>query len=235
MSELGPEVQRRSDVLAALDNGSAAIGKGLAIGSAALTALALFSAYQSVAGIRSVDVGDPYVMAGMLFGAMLPFLFGAMVLRAVGGAASEMVEEVRRQFRSLPGPVEDRARADCTRCVDTAAAAAIRRLLVPGIMAVVTPVAVGLLDEHALGGMLAGVIVSGVPLAIFMGNAGGAWRNGGTYIEGGQFGGTGSDAQTAVAAGDTVGDPFKDAVGPSLNTLIKLMSVVALVLASLLA
>ena len=235
MSELGPEVRSRTDKLDAVGNTTAAIGKGFAIGSAALTALALFSAYQAVAGIRTIDVSDPYVMGGLLFGAMLPFLFSAMAMRAVGEAAYDMIEEVRRQFRSIPGLMEGTARADYARCVDIATGAAIRRMVLPGLMAVVTPVVVGLMDKHALGGMLAGVTVSGVLLAIFMANAGGAWDNAKKHIEGGQFGGKGSDAHKAAVVGDTVGDPFKDTAGPSLNILIKLMSVVALVMAPLLA
>ena len=235
MSGLGSEVRDRTDRLDAVGNTTAAIGKGFAIGSAALTALALFSAYQSVAGIRSIDVSDPYVMGGMLFGAMLPFLFSSLALRAVGEAASDMIEEVRRQFRVIPGLMEGTARPDYARCVDIATTAAIRRMVLPGTMAVVTPVAVGLLDKYALGGMLAGVTVSGVLLAIFMANAGGAWDNAKKHIEAGQFGGKGSDAHKAAVVGDTVGDPFKDTAGPSLNILIKLMSVVALVLAPLLA
>ena len=235
MSELGPEVRGRTDKLDAVGNTTAAIGKGFAIGSAALTALALFSAYQSVAGIRAIDVSDPYVMGGLLFGAMLPFLFSSFAMRAVGEAAYDMIEEVRRQFRSIPGLMEGTARADYARCVDIATGAAIRRMVLPGMMAVVTPVAVGLLDKHALGGMLAGVTVSGVLLAIFMANAGGAWDNAKKHIEGGHFGGKGSDAHKAAVVGDTVGDPFKDTAGPSLNILIKLMSVVALVMAPLLA
>ncbi len=234
MSELGPEVRARTDKLDAVGNTTAAIGKGFAIGSAALTALALFSAYQAVAGIEQIDVSNPYVMAGLLFGAMLPFLFSAMAMRAVGEAAYDMIEEVRRQFRSIPGLMEGTARADYARCVDIATAAAIRRMVVPGLMAVATPVVVGLMDKYALGGMLAGCTVSGVLMAIFMANAGGAWDNAKKHIEGGKHGGKGSEAHKAAVVGDTVGDPFKDTAGPSLNILIKLMSVVSLVMAPLL-
>jgi len=234
MSHLGPEVRGRADKLDAVGNTTAAIGKGFAIGSAALTALALFSAFQAAAGISAIDVTNPYVTAGLFVGGMLPFLFSAFALRAVGEAAYDMIDEVRRQFRSIPGLMEGTARADYARCVDISTAAAIRRMMVPGVMAVATPVVVGFIDKHALGGMLAGVTVSGVLLAVFMANAGGAWDNAKKHIEGGAFGGKKSEAHRAAVVGDTVGDPFKDTAGPSLNILIKLMSVVALVLAPLL-
>jgi len=234
MSELGAEVRGRTDKLDAVGNTTAAIGKGFAIGSAALTALALFSAFQTSAGIATIDVSNPYVIAGLFVGGMLPFLFSSMALRAVGEAAYEMIDEVRRQFRTIPGLMEGQARADYARCVDISTAAAIKRMIVPGVMAVVTPAVVGFVDKHALGGLLAGVTVSGVLMAIFMANAGGAWDNAKKHIEGGAFGGKKSDAHRAAVVGDTVGDPFKDTAGPSLNILIKLMSVVALVLAPLL-
>jgi K(+)-stimulated pyrophosphate-energized sodium pump len=233
MSELGPEVRARTDKLDAVGNTTAAIGKGFAIGSAALTALALFSAFQASAGIKTIDVSDPLVTAGLFFGAMLPFLFSAMAMRAVGAAAYDMIGEVRRQFKEIPGLMEGTAKADYAKCVDIATAAAIKRMILPGCMAVFTPVLVGFFDKHALGGMLAGVTASGVLLAIFMANAGGAWDNAKKHIEGGAFGGKGSDAHKAAVVGDTVGDPFKDTAGPSLNILIKLMSVVALVIAPL--
>jgi K(+)-stimulated pyrophosphate-energized sodium pump len=233
MSQLGKEVRARTDKLDAVGNTTAAIGKGFAIGSAALTALALFSAFQVSAGISTIDVSNPYVTAGLFIGAMLPFLFSSMAMRAVGEAAFDMIEEVRRQFKTIPGLMEGTARADYARCVDIATGAAIRRMVVPGLLAVVTPVVVGFTDKHALGGLLAGVTVSGVLLAIFMANAGGAWDNAKKHIEGGSFGGKGSDAHKAAVVGDTVGDPFKDTAGPSLNILIKLMSVVSLVLAPL--
>lgn len=231
MSHLGKEVRARTDKLDAVGNTTAAIGKGFAIGSAALTALALFSAFQVSAGVTTIDVSNPYVIAGLFIGAMLPFLFSAFALRAVGEAAFDMIEEVRRQFRTIPGLMEGTARADYARCVDIATAAAIKRMVVPGLTAVLVPVAVGFIDKHALGGLLAGVTVSGVLLAIFMANAGGAWDNAKKHIEGGALGGKGSDAHKAAVVGDTVGDPFKDTAGPSLNILIKLMSVVSLVLA----
>lgn len=235
MSQLGKEVRSRTDRLDAVGNTTAAIGKGFAIGSAALTALALFSAFQASAGIKTIDVSDPFVTAGLFVGAMLPFVFSAFAMRAVGQAAYDMIEEVRRQFREIPGLMEGKARAEYAKCVDIATAAAIRRMILPGTLAVATPVIVGFLDKHALGGMLAGVTASGVLLAIFMANAGGAWDNAKKFIEGGRFGGKGSEAHKAAVVGDTVGDPFKDTAGPSLNILIKLMSVVALVLAPLFA
>ncbi|RMG47532.1 MAG: sodium-translocating pyrophosphatase [Acidobacteria bacterium] len=246
MSGLPPEVRGRTDKLDAVGNTTAAIGKGFAIGSAALTALALFSAFQTQisAGGRpmTMDLSQPDVIAGLLVGAMLPFLFSALAMRAVGDAAFDMIEEVRRQFKSIPGLMEGKARADYARCVDISTAAAIRRMVVPGLLAVVTPVVVGfgsrfLNDAHtpaALGGLLAGVTTSGVLMAVFMANAGGAWDNAKKFIEEGHLGGKGSDAHKAGVIGDTVGDPFKDTAGPSLNILIKLMSVVALVIAPLL-
>ncbi len=231
MADLEEEVRHRTDKLDAVGNTTAAIGKGFAIGSAALTALALFSAFQTAAGVEKIDVTNPVVMGGLFLGAMLPFLFSSMAMRAVGEAASEMIEEVRRQFRTIEGLMEGTARADHAKCVDIATAAAIKRMVAPGLLAVVTPVVVGFMDKEALGGLLAGVTSSGVLLAIFMSNAGGAWDNAKKHIEGGNFGGKGSDAHKAAVVGDTVGDPFKDTAGPSLNILIKLMSVVALVLA----
>jgi len=235
MSQLGKEVRARTDKLDAVGNTTAAIGKGFAIGSAALTALALFSAFQTSAGVKTIDVTNPYVTAGLFLGGMLPFLFSSMAMRAVGEAAYDMIEEVRRQFKEIPGLMEGTARAEHARCVDIATAAAIRRMVVPGLLAVITPVVVGFYDKEALGGLLAGVTVSGVLMAVFMANAGGAWDNAKKHIESGNFGGKGSDAHKAAVVGDTVGDPFKDTAGPSLNILIKLMSVVALVMAPLLS
>jgi K(+)-stimulated pyrophosphate-energized sodium pump len=233
MAGLGPEVRSRTDRLDAVGNTTAAIGKGFAIGSAALTALALFSAYQTTVGLTSIDLVNPKVMAGLLFGGILPFLFSSFAMRAVGEAAFEMIEEVRRQFREIPGLLEGTARADYARCVDISTAAAIKRMIAPGLLAVLTPVFFGLIlrDAEMLGGVLAGVLVSGVLLAIFMANAGGAWDNAKKYIEGGAHGGKGSEAHKAAVVGDTVGDPFKDTAGPSLNILIKLMSVISLVIA----
>ena len=234
MAKLGPEVRARTDKLDAVGNTTAAIGKGFAIGSAALTALALFAAFRATVGLESIDIADPKVMGGLLIGAMLPFLFSSMAMKAVGRAAFSMIEEVRRQFKEIPGLLEGEAEADYAKCVDISTQAAIREMVLPGLLAVVVPVAFGFWDTAALGGLLAGVTASGVMMAIFMANAGGAWDNAKKYIEGGAHGGKGSDAHKAAVVGDTVGDPFKDTAGPSLNILIKLMSVVALVIAPLL-
>ncbi|MBI4583377.1 MAG: sodium-translocating pyrophosphatase, partial [Planctomycetes bacterium] len=235
MAHLPKEVRGRTDKLDAVGNTTAAIGKGFAIGSAALTALALFTAYQQQAGVPYIDVSRPDVMAGLLIGAMLPFLFTSMALKAVGRAAFDMIEEVRRQFREIPGLREGKARPDYARCVDISTRAAIREMIVPGVMAVLVPVVfgLGLRQKEMLAGVLAGVTASGVLLAIFMSNAGGAWDNAKKFIEEGHYGGKGSDPHKAAVVGDTVGDPFKDTAGPSLNILIKLMSVVSLVLAPL--
>ena len=233
MAELPPEVRERTDNLDAVGNTTAAIGKGFAIGSAALTALALFAAYRTTAGVEALDVTDPKIMAGLFIGAMLPFLFSAMAMRAVGEAAKDMIVEVRRQFREIPGLLEGTATAEYAKCVDISAAAAIKKMMVPSLMAIIVPVVFGFIDKYALGGLLVGVTVSGVLLAIFQANAGGAWDNAKKYIEEGNLGGKGTEAHKAAVTGDTVGDPFKDTSGPSLNILIKLMSVVALVIAPL--
>jgi K(+)-stimulated pyrophosphate-energized sodium pump len=234
MSHLPPEVRERTDKLDAVGNTTAAIGKGFAIGSAALTALALFSAYRTQAQLESLNLLDPRVLAGVFVGGMIPFLFSAMALRAVGDAAGEMIEEVRRQFKEIPGLMEGTATADYARCVDISTAAAIRRMILPGLLAISTPVVCGFIGRDALGGLLVGVTVSGVLLALFMANAGGAWDNAKKYIEAGALGGKGSEPHKAAVVGDTVGDPFKDTAGPSLNILIKLMSVVSVVIAPLL-
>lgn len=241
MAKLPPEVRGRTDKLDAVGNTTAAIGKGFAIGSAALTALALFAAYRETAaqamGIPQLilDINNPMIMAGLLIGGVLPFVFSSLAMRAVGEAAFDMIEEVRRQFREIPGLLAGKAKADYARCVDIATAAAIKRMIVPGLLAVLTPVFFGLIlrRPEMLGGVLAGVTVSGVLLAIFMANAGGSWDNAKKYIESGALGGKGSDAHKAAVVGDTVGDPFKDTAGPSLNILIKLISIVALVIAPL--
>ena len=234
MSHLGPQVRARTDKLDAVGNTTAAIGKGFAIGSAALTALALFAAFKTTVGLQTIDLSNPQVMGGLFVGAMMPFLFTSMAMKAVGRAAFKMIEEVRRQFRSIPGLMEGKAKADYAKCVDISTQAAIREMVLPGVLAVTVPVAVGFYDVQALAGVLAGVTVSGVLMAIFMANAGGAWDNAKKHIEAGAYGGKGSDAHKAAVVGDTVGDPFKDTAGPSLNILIKLMSVVALVIAPLL-
>ena len=233
MSHLPKEVRARTDKLDAVGNTTAAIGKGFAIGSAALTALALFAAYRTQVGLVFIDLTQPKVIVGLFLGATLPFVFSAMSMKAVGRAAGAMIEEVRRQFREIPGLMEGTAKAEHAKCVDISTTAAIREMIAPGVLAITAPVIAGLLDPAGslLGGVLAGVTSSGVLLAIFMSNAGGAWDNAKKHIEGGVYGGKGSDAHKAAVCGDTVGDPFKDTSGPSLNILIKLMSVVALVLA----
>jgi K(+)-stimulated pyrophosphate-energized sodium pump len=213
---------------------TAAIGKGFAIGSAALTALALFSAYSSKVGLQEtgIDLVDPIVVIGLFIGGALPFFVAALTMTAVGRAAEGMVDEVRRQFREIPGIMEGTAKPDSGRCIDISTKAALREMILPGITAVFAPVVVGyFLGVEALGGMLAGATVTGVLMALFMANAGGAWDNAKKYIEAGAHGGKGSEAHKASVVGDTVGDPFKDTSGPSLNILIKLMSVVSLVLA----
>jgi K(+)-stimulated pyrophosphate-energized sodium pump len=234
MSHLGPETRKITDGLDAIGNTTAAIGKGFAIGSAALTALALFSAYASAVGLQEsgINLVDPNVVIGLLIGGALPFYIAAVTMTAVGRAAQGMVEEVRRQFREIAGLMEGTAKPDSARCVDISTRAALREMILPGTVAVAAPVVVGyVLGVAALGGMLAGATVTGVLMALFMANAGGAWDNAKKYIEGGAYGGKGSDPHKAAVVGDTVGDPFKDTSGPSLNILIKLMSVVSLVLA----
>jgi len=236
MSHLPPEVRGRTDKLDAVGNTTAAIGKGFAIGSAALTALALFAAFRQQVGVSDIQLVDPTVMAGLFVGGMLPFLFSSMAMNAVGLAAQSMVAEVRRQFKEIAGLLEGKedVKADYARCVGISADAAIRKMVLPGLLAIGAPLAAGLIDIRMLTGLLAGATVSGVLMAIFMANAGGAWDNAKKYIEGGALGGKGSPTHKAAVVGDTVGDPFKDTAGPSLNILIKLMSVVALVLAPLL-
>jgi len=233
MAGLGADVRKKTDALDSAGNTTAAIGKGFAIGSAALTALALFSAYSQAAGLTVIDIMNPVVIVGLLMGAMLPFLFSAMTMSAVGRAAFAMIEEVRKQFREIEGLMEGKAKGDSEKCVDISTRAAIREMIIPGLMAVFVPILVGyFLGSVALGGLLAGALVSGVMLAISMANSGGAWDNAKKYIEGGALGGKGSDTHKAAVVGDTVGDPFKDTSGPSINILIKLMTVVSLIFAT---
>jgi len=234
MAGLGPETRKITDGLDALGNTTAAIGKGFAIGSAALTALAMFAAYTKAVGLSVIDITTPKVVVGMFIGGIVPFLVAALTMTSVGRAAFKMVEEIRRQFREIPGIMEGTGKPDSARCVDISTTAALKEMILPGVIAVLTPVIVGfVLGKEALGGTLAGATLCGVFLALFMSNAGGAWDNAKKYIEEGHHGGKGSDAHHAGVVGDTVGDPFKDTSGPAMNILIKLMSVVSLVLAPL--
>ena len=240
-SHLDPEVRERTDALDSLGNTTAATGKGFAIGSAALTSLALLAAYALTIEELNPDAGevvfnvlDPNVLVGLFIGALLPFVFSALTMQAVGTAAYAIVNEVRRQFREIPGIMEGTGRPDYARCVDISTKGSLRAMILPGTMAVVAPIAMGfILGPEPLGGMLIGAITAGFLLAVTMANAGGAWDNAKKYIEAGNFGGKGSETHKAAVVGDTVGDPFKDTSGPSLNILIKLMSVVALVFAPL--
>ncbi|MDN5332039.1 MAG: K(+)-stimulated pyrophosphate-energized sodium pump [Tepidanaerobacteraceae bacterium] len=235
MAELEPAVRKVTDKLDAVGNTTAAMGKGFAIGSAALTALALFSAYTTAAGLNEgINLLKADVIIGLFIGGMLPYLFSAMTMEAVGKAAYQMIEEVRRQFREIPGIMEEKAKPDYARCVDISTKAALREMIVPGLMAVAAPLTVGFIfGKEALGGLLAGALVTGVMIAIQMANSGGAWDNAKKYIEEGNYGGKGTPTHAAAVVGDTVGDPFKDTSGPSLNILIKLMTIVALVFAPL--
>ncbi|ABR49696.1 V-type H(+)-translocating pyrophosphatase [Alkaliphilus metalliredigens QYMF] len=234
MCDLPKEVRQITDKLDAVGNTTAAIGKGFAIGSAALTALALFATYTAAVNLEIINLTSPSVIAGMLIGGMLPFLFSALTMEAVGKAAFEMIEEVRRQFRDIPGIMEGTATPEYAKCVDISTAAALREMIIPGVLAVVAPIATGvLLGTEAVGGLLAGALVAGVLMAIMMANAGGAWDNAKKYIEEGHHGGKGSEPHKAAVVGDTVGDPFKDTSGPSINILIKLMTIVSVVFAPL--
>ena len=230
MAECDPEVRQRTDALDAVGNTTAAIGKGFAIGSAALTSLALFNTYAKEADITGLNILDTEVTIGLFLGAIMTFLFSALTMKAVGRAAGAMIEEVRRQFREIPGILEGKAKPDYASCVEISTQGSLKEMMLPGLLAVAVPIAVGcILGVKALGGLLAGALVTGVLFAIFMSNAGGAWDNAKKYIETGAHGGKGSESHKAAVVGDTVGDPFKDTSGPSLNILIKLMTIVSLV------
>ena len=234
MSELPKKVREITDKLDSVGNTTAAIGKGFAIGSAALTALGLFASYTQAVNLESINLLNPLTLVGVLIGGMLPFLFGALTMESVGKAAGEMVEEVRKQFREKPGILEGKEKPDYARCVEISTKAALKEMILPGVIAVLAPIIVGiLLGAEALAGLIAGGVVTGVMLAIMMSNSGGAWDNAKKYIESGVYGGKGSDAHKAGVVGDTVGDPFKDTSGPSMNILIKLMTIVSLVFAPL--
>ena len=236
MSELDPHVREITDQLDSVGNTTAAVGKGFAIGSAALTALALFSTYTQSIGLTSISLTDAPVVAGVLIGGMLPFLFSAFTMESVGRAANNMIEEVRRQFRERPGILAGTEKPDYKTCVSISTKAALKEMIVPGLIAVAAPLLCGfILGPTALGGMLGGALVTGVLMAIFMANSGGAWDNAKKFIETGHHGGKGSDAHHAAVVGDTVGDPFKDTSGPSINILIKLMTVVSTVFATAIA
>ncbi|MGA1865968.1 MAG: sodium-translocating pyrophosphatase [Thermoplasmatota archaeon] len=231
MGGMGKKVRETAEELDAVGNTTAAIGKGFAIGSAALTALALFSAFTQAANLdlSSFTLVNPFIVAGLFIGGLLPFIFSALTMQAVGEAAQDMVEEVRRQFKSIKGIMEGKAKPDYEKCVAISTKGALKKMIVPSLLAVLAPIVVGSISMEALGGLLAGSIVTGFVLAVMMANSGGSWDNAKKYIESGHFGGKGSDAHKAAVIGDTVGDPFKDTSGPSLNILIKLMSIVALV------
>jgi K(+)-stimulated pyrophosphate-energized sodium pump len=230
MAKLPARVRKITDSLDSVGNTTAAIGKGFAIGSAALTALALFAAYAAAAHITVINIISADVIVGLFLGAILPFIFSAYSMNAVGSAAQKIVNEVRRQFKTIKGLMEGKGKPDHKACVDIATKAALREMVMPTIIAIFSPILVGyFLGVYALGGFLAGSLITGVLLAIMMANAGGSWDNAKKYIEFGHFGGKGSDAHKAAIVGDTVGDPFKDTAGPSMNILIKLMSVIALI------
>ncbi|MGH8947233.1 MAG: sodium/proton-translocating pyrophosphatase, partial [Acidimicrobiia bacterium] len=234
MAHLPPEVREATDALDSLGDTTAAVAKGFATASAAVTALALFATFTQAVGLDQIDLTRPETTIGLFIGAMFPFLFAAITLNAVGRAASKMIDEVRRQFREIAGLREGApgVTADYSACVDIATAGALREMIIPGSIAIALPLVVGFIDVEALGGLLAGALVTGFLLAIFMANAGGAWDNAKKFIESGAFGGKGSESHKAAVVGDTVGDPFKDTSGPAMNIVIKVMTIVSLIFAS---
>jgi K(+)-stimulated pyrophosphate-energized sodium pump len=233
MAHLPKEVREATDALDSLGNTTAAVAKGFAIGSAAVTALALFFAFREAVQLEAIDIIQVETTIGLFLGAMFPFLFAALTIKAVGRAANQMIEEVRRQFREIPGLREGRegVRADYTKCVDISTASALREMVIPGALAIALPLIIGFIDVQALGGFLAGALITGFLLAIFMANAGGAWDNAKKFIEAGAYGGKGSEAHKAAVVGDTIGDPFKDTAGPAMNIVIKVMTIVSLIFA----
>ncbi len=233
MSGLDKKVREITDKLDAVGNTTAAIEKGFAIGSAAMTSIALFTAFIRKAGLTGINIANPRIMAGLIIGSMLAFFFSSLVIKSVGKAANEMINEVRRQFREMPGILDYTETPDYSRCVEISTKAALKEMILPALLAIFTPLTIGFVfGSEVLGGMLAGTLVTGIMLAIFMANSGGAWDNAKKLIETGEFGGKGSNAHKAAITGDTVGDPFKDTAGPSIDILIKLMTTISLVFAA---
>lgn len=235
MAGMGPDIRKKAETLDAVGNTTAAIGKGFAIGSAGLTALALFATYAKIVNLQVIDLINPYTIVGLFIGGLLPFLFSSFTMRAVGKSAVEMVEEIRRQFKEKPGILKGKDKPDYDKCISISTGSALKQMMLPSFLAIAAPVVIGFaFGAEALGGLLAGSLVTGFLLALMMANTGGAWDNAKKYIEEGNLGGKGSDAHKAAVVGDTVGDPFKDTSGPSLNILIKLVSIIALVIAAFL-